>query len=53
MEDKKFIRDKILPKILKGEFIRGNNSIIIEFPFVLNDGGRNVEIPKEEFIEIY
>jgi len=53
MEDKKFIRDKILPKILKGEFIRGNNSIIIEFPFVLNDGGHNVEIPKEEFIGIY
>lgn len=53
MEDKEFIKDKILPKILKGEFIRGNNSIIIEFPFVLNDGGRNVEIPKEEFIGTY
>ena len=52
MEDKKFIRDKILPKILKGEFIRGNNSIIIEFPFVLNDGGHNVEIPKEELIKM-
>ena len=53
MEDKEFIKDKIWPKILKGEFIRGNNSIIIEFPFVLNDGGRNVEIPKEEFIGTY
>ena len=52
MEDKEFIKDKILPKILKGEFIRGNNSIIIEFPFVLNDGGRNVEIPKEELNDL-
>lgn len=51
MEDKKFIRDKILPKILKGEFIRGNNSIIIEFPFVLMMVDTMLKYQKKNLLE--
>ena len=47
---KKFIHDEIVPRIIKGDFIRGNNSIIIKLPCVLNDSKNNFEIPKEEFI---
>ena len=54
MEDKKkFIYDEIVPRIIKGDFIRGNNSIIIKLPCVLNDSKNNFEIPKEEFIRTY
>lgn len=50
---KKFIHDEIVPRIIKGDFIRGNNSIIIKLPCVLNDSKNNFEIPKEEFIRTY
>lgn len=50
---KKFIYDEIVPRIIKGDFIRGNNSIIIKLPCVLNDSKNNFEIPKEEFIRTY